>query len=245
MDLQTLSPVWEALLDLIYPARCCVCDRIGDGYFCGICRAEIAPPTAPHCERCQDPSGPDLCARCRRDPPRFALARSAGSFDGRLRLAILALKYGRRAHVAPALAEVLEDAWRREPRLRDADALIPLPIHPKRERERGFNQSSLLAENLGRRLAIPVLSDSLVRPIYRRAQVGLGSRERWANVSGVFHVATPDQVAGRTLLLIDDVLTTGATCSEAAKSLRAAGAREVLVLTVARESRRPASDSTR
>src|SRR5262249_53480683 len=118
----------------------------------------------------------------------------------------------------------------------DADLIIPLPLHRKRERERGFNQSALLARELASLLGLTLAEDAMSRPVYRRPQVGLGFHERRANVDGVFRVDRPERVAGRAVLLIDDVLTTGATCREGARELRKSGADSVQVLTLAREA---------
>jgi ComF family protein len=228
-------PIWDAVLDLVYPTRCAACDRIGHGIFCEACRQTLKPLAPPFCERCQDPGAEGVCSRCRSHPPAFAVARAAALFEGPLREAIHALKYEKRERVAEALAEILEAAWKREPALHGVEALLPLPIHAKREKERGFNQSAAMAETLGRKLSLPVLKKALIRPVFRRPQVGLGRDERAANVEGVFQVETPEAVSGKSLLLVDDVMTTGATCNEAARTLLQAGARDVRILVLARE----------
>jgi ComF family protein len=162
-----------------------------------------------------------------------------GLFDDPLRLAIHALKYERRERVAEPLSELLVHAWRSERDLHGTVAVLPLPIHRKREGERGFNQSALLARGFARRSGLPLLEGVLTRPHYRRPQVGLGAAQRRANVEGVFGVESPEEVRDKTLLLIDDVVTTGATCDAAARTLLDSGAAEVLVLALAREPYRP------
>jgi ComF family protein len=176
-----------------------------------------------------------LCPGCRADPPAFTVARAAGPFEEPLRMAIHALKYQGKERVAPSLAELLVEAWKREPILHSAEVVIPLPIHQKREKDRGFNQSALLSRDLAASLSLPLFDRVLTRPIHRQPQVGLGRAERRENVSGVFAVEYPALVRGRSLLLVDDVLTTGATCHEAARTLLDAGAAEVKVLALARE----------
>lgn len=230
-----LEETWLAALDLVYPVRCVVCDRIGAGDFCSTCQAVIPGIRPPFCERCHKPGVEELCHHCRHLPPHYRLSRSVGIFDGSLRQAIHALKYERKERVAESLAELMALAWHQEPVLHDVDLLLPLPIHQRREGDRGFNQSALLARGLANRINLPLLEESLIRPIYRKPQVGMGREERQLNVAGVFEVTRPEEVTGRNLLLIDDVMTTGATCNEAAKTLLAAGAREVKVFTLARE----------
>ncbi|MBW3623926.1 MAG: ComF family protein [Armatimonadetes bacterium] len=230
-----MGEVWEAALDLVYPTRCVACDRLGAGLFCDECRDSVEPIAAPHCERCQEPDEPGRCPGCRHHPPAFRRARVAGRFEGSLRDAIHALKYEQRERVAAPLTDLLAAAWERAPELHGAEAVVPLPIHARRERERGFNQSALLAGELSERIGLPALESVLTRPVYRKPQVGLNREERHANVEGVFHVEDPEAITGLTLLLIDDVLTTGATCHAAAQTLMAAGAKEVFVLALARE----------
>lgn len=227
--------VLDSFLDLIYPTRCVACDRIGEGDLCPACRDSVTPIAPPYCPRCQEPEESDLCPGCRSRPPAFARARVVGIFEGALAEAIHALKYSRRERLAVPLADLLERAWEHETELHGAEAILPLPIHRKREGDRGFNQSSLLAEELSRRIGLPVLKGTLTRPVYKRPQVGLGRGDRLANVEGVFRVERPEAVDGRTLLLIDDVITTGATCHEAARTLLKAGAKEVCILALARE----------
>lgn len=231
----SIGRAWESLLDLVYPIRCVSCDRIGEDCFCASCRSSIVPILSPFCFRCQEPEEPDLCPGCRFRPPAFTVARVAGVFGGSLQEAIHALKYAKKERLAEPLADLLAGVWEREPNLRPSELLLPLPIHRRREGERGFNQSALLAKRLSLLIEIPVEEGALTRPHYRRPQVGLGRAERQRNVEGVFHVERAEEIAGKLLLLIDDVLTTGATCHEAARALREAGAKEVRVLALARE----------
>jgi ComF family protein len=233
--LQGWIPVWEAILDLVYPSRCVVCDRLGQGALCESCRAKVQPVAGPHCERCQEPGAEGICPHCRNHPPAFVVARAAALFETPIRDAIHALKYDKRESVAEPLADILEEVWKQEAELHSVEALVPLPIHRRREKERGFNQSALLAQRLSQRLSLPVLEGVLSRPVYRRPQVGLSAADRASNVEGVFQVSPSEAVAGRKLLLVDDVMTTGATCNEAARTLLQAGAAEVRVLVLARE----------
>jgi len=149
-------------------------------------------------------------------------------------VAVHELKYRSRRRVAGRIAEAMLDDARVRVVLDGAQALVPVPLHPRRQRTRGFNQSELLADALGRGAGIVVAASALVRREDTRSQTGLTAAARRANVKGAFAVRRRAQIAGRTVVLVDDVLTTGATASACAQALRAAGAREVRLLTAAR-----------
>ena len=171
------------------------------------------------------------CATCKATPLRYDYARSAAVYEGALREALHAFKFaGRRALAGPLGDLAAEQCVGSLPE--GIDALIPVPLARERERERGFNQATLLARRIGRRLGAPTRPGWLVRTRSTRPQSDLSAAERRANVRGAFRAT--DRVAGRHLLLIDDILTTGATLEACARALREAGARRVGVLTVAR-----------
>ncbi|MGH7308858.1 MAG: ComF family protein [Candidatus Rokuibacteriota bacterium] len=232
----------RAALDLLYPALCPVCQaQLGPDRrdpLCGGCWARIARLQPPYCILCGVPAAGEAslapsapCLACRSDPPLFDYARAAAPYVDPLRSAVHAFKFhGKRALARPLADLVIEQCARSLPGL--ADALVPVPLAPVRERERGFNQAALLAERVGRALARPVRTRWLGRARSTRPQSELAADERRRNVRGAFR-ATP-AVAGCHVLVIDDVLTTGATVAECAHALRAAGARIVGVLTVAR-----------
>ncbi len=150
-----------------------------------------------------------------------------------MRQAILLFKYGRRPSLGRHLGRLMAEAPESLLDPRHFDLLIPVPLHPRRERERGFNQAALLAREVGSRWELRV-GDRLLRRIRATEAQSGGRREREENVKGAFRAVRPDQVEGRRLLLIDDVLTTGATVNECAKTLLAAGADEVTVYSLAR-----------
>lgn len=151
-----------------------------------------------------------------------------------MRQAILLFKYGGRPSLGRHLGHLMAGAADGLFDLRQFDLLIPVPLHPKRERERGFNQAALLAKEVGRGCGIRVGPRTVLRRVRATEAQSGGRREREANVKGAFQVIRPDQVEGRRFLVIDDVLTTGATVNECAKALLAAGAAEVAVFTLAR-----------
>lgn len=222
-----------------------------------MCRARAAgAPRRPFCAGCWDalpllgPAGcpvcgrpfvglPDglACAACRAAPPPYAWARAVAAYRDGMRAAILALKFGPRPAVARPLATLLGEAGARllpAPPAECVDALVPVPLHPTRAAERGFNQAELLAAPCARRWGLPLLGRALVRTRPTVPQTDLDPEARRANVAGAFAVRRPAVVAGLRLLLVDDVLTTGATVAAAARALQSGGAAAVGVLVLAR-----------
>jgi len=234
----------DPLLDLLLPPRCPSCQRRCETarFFCPDCARRITPLSPPLCLRCGAPftSPPDhLCEKCLRRPPHFTRARAAAHYRTHSRThsadplaaVIGRFKYGPDPTLAPILIEVL---CRNLPLAIDHEVLVPVPLHIDRLRWRGFNQAALLARALARRSGIPCDPKLLRRQRPTPPQVGLGEGERRRNIRGAFTVRRPEAVADRTVLLIDDVYTTGATANECARTLRHEGARRVDVLVVAR-----------
>lgn len=233
-----------AALDLLYPALCPVCARgLGPGRrdpLCRECWTAIERIEPPFCETCGlplpsfDPPAftvPARCHACLRAAPLFDYARAAGAYSGSLRDALHALKFGgNRALARPLSALVLEQCGALlGPHV---DALVPVPLALERERERGFNQAALLAAHLAAASGLPWKPRWLSRRRGTRPQTELTAGERRANVARAF--AASPRAGGAHVVLVDDILTTGATAAECARTLRAAGARAVGVLAVAR-----------
>lgn len=213
-----LRPVRDAglaALDLLFPPLCQVCGAYG-GAFCARCQAQ-ALAGAP-------PPGLDGLAGC----------ESVGIHDGPLREAVLRLKFGGRLSLVEPLGCLMAEHVRPHLPEWSPDALVPVPIHWRRHFARGFNQSELLAEVVGRVLSVTVLPRALARASHRPPQVGLSAAQRQENLRGAFRVARP-LLPGARLLLVDDVRTTGATLLECAATLRAAGASAVFGLTLSAE----------
>jgi ComF family protein len=184
------------------------------------------------CWHCGRPlARPQLCAACAGAPSPITRIYAVAYSAGVLRRAIHRLKYVGQTQLAEPLGALLADWWLAHP-LR-VDLLAPTPLHPARERQRGFNQATLLARRLSRAAGIPCAEHLVRRQRDTRPQVGLNARERAQNVAGAF-IADAGAVAGRRILLIDDVCTTGATLEACATALRAAGAADVWGLVVAR-----------
>jgi ComF family protein len=205
---------------------------------CPGCAELIEPVASPLCPRCgrmfAAREGSDhLCGFCQKEPPPYARAQAAVVYeeDGPAGLAIKRLKYAGRREYLPVLQHWLQDSPCRE-LAREADLLVPVPLHPKRLRQRGFNQALLLAQAFPE---VPLDRDNLRRVRATVPQVGLKSlKERRANVKGAFAVARPEKIAGKNVCLVDDVFTTGATVRECARALNKAGARSVTIITAAR-----------
>ena len=174
-----------------------------------------------------------LCGNCILEMPPYSGARSFGYYSAELGKIIQQLKFrGRRnlsSLLGPLLTETFFESWSRE----EFDLVVPVPLHPKRKRERGFNQSDVLARRLSCSIAVPYRS-ALIRTRATLPQVGLTDTERKENVRTAFRCPQPHRVSGKRILLIDDVMTTGATVSSAARALLDGGAFRVSVLTVAR-----------
>jgi ComF family protein len=212
------------MLDLLLPPRCAGCGE-RESWLCPACAAGLAPLGDRRCRLCAAPLGGDvtLCADCYRDPPPLERVQAAFRHEGLARELVLDLKYRGHRHLAPVLGELLAASAPRA--VEGVDGLVPVPLHPQRRRERGFNQSELLAEELGRRLRLPLVASSLRRTRDTAQQTGLSPGERRANVRGAF--AVEGRLDGQRLLLVDDVCTTGATLYACARALRGAGAAAV------------------
>jgi ComF family protein len=218
-------------LDLLFPPRCVACSRTGS-WFCADCLATVEALPAPHCPRCGRPARAEaLCSRCRTSPTELDGSRSVALHSGALREAIHHFKYQSRRELAVPLGNMLYDYWRhvRVP----IDLVVPVPLHPHRQRERGFNQSHLLSEVFAAQAALPLNATDLVRTRATVPQVGLGADERKTNVAGAFDW-TGEQLDGERVLLIDDVCTSGATLEACAQALRQGGAGTIWALTLAR-----------
>lgn len=232
------------LLDVLLPRACAGCaDALPAGHrgaLCAPCRASLANDVAARCAWCAAPVSQPIpaCSRCIRRPPAFASAAALGLYRptavglNPLAATVQALKYRGRRLLARELGSMLVAAL--DPR--GAELVVPVPLHPSRLRARGYNQSALLARRVARALARPLLCDALVQRHPTPDLVGLGAAARRAALAGAFAVAPRRRaaLAGRVVLLVDDVLTTGATADAAARVLRAAGARAVHVWTVGR-----------
>lgn len=221
----------ERLLNLVFPARCVNCNQV-NGALCATCLATIRPITATVCQRCGHPltNARAACPECRTHPLTITQIQSAVWHDGALREAIHALKYKRRRDVAIPLANLLADKIARANAT--YDLVTSVPLHPSRELERGYNQAELIAQHTARARNLPYLR-VLERTRATADQIGLNGPARRANVASAF-AAQPSLAQNKSVLLVDDVATTGATLDACAIALFATGAKAVFGLTVAR-----------
>jgi ComF family protein len=227
---------------LVFPSACRLCaavlDEPGERIVCRDCLGRLVPrrgPVCPVCGRFLESAGEDhLCGRCLEARPDFAFHRSCGAYAGTLKDVVLLFKYRKCAPLSRPLARFAETALSSEPRLWEgADFLVPVPLHRARRRDRGFNQSRLLARDLAKSRGMKVLAGALVKARNAPPQAGLRAADRERNVVGAYAVRRPEQVRGRTLILVDDVTTTGATLRECARVLTEAGAKEIRAITLA------------
>ena len=236
-----MHPFLRGLLDLLYPPRCQVCHRFAPEPFCPECLAAVTlirPPVCCHCGTPLDPmaQGPDECAECRsakRTP--ISRVRSAGVYQGPLRQAILALKFGGKRALALPLAKILAELYLSGLcKSSDFDCVCPVPLDRQRQRERGFNQAQLLARYFSETVGLPLRDDLLQRVRPTLPQAMLPTEQRSKNVRGAFALTPHAEVKDARVLLVDDVYTTGSTLKECARILRQGGATEVCVITLAR-----------
>lgn len=227
---RTVTHVWSALAELFFPARCLGCQRRGTA-LCGACRQDLPFLPREVCFRCATwRSARGHCRGCQTLSSALSWVRAPFAYAGAARTAVLSLKFRSGRYLAPLMAEFLSGA------LRDApfDLALPVPLSAARLRERGFNQAELLAQAVMAPLGIEVASDVLTRA-ERQSQHTLDARHRLVNLAGAFHCDRAEEVRGKRLLLVDDVITTGATVSACADTLAQAGAARVCALAFARD----------
>ena len=228
-------------LDLLLPPQCPACGLIvmREVGLCAACWRAMPWIERPYCERLGtpfpfDPGGDLVSAAALADPPAYARARAAARFEGPAQTLVHGLKYHRREDLASPMGRWMARAGREL--LADADLLIPVPLHWTRLWRRRFNQSAALARAVSRLTGVPAAPDALLRVRRTPSQVGRSRAERQRNVAGAFRVRPERRVdvEGRAVVLVDDVVTSGATVDACAKALARAGARRVDVLAFAR-----------
>jgi len=239
-------------------ARCPGCGRVVQAApdqgssLCPDCRLALVPQDVPACPGCGQALGgqpdispvpplsaspPPLCPSCQAAPRPWGRLVCFGPYEGRLRELILAYKFEARLGLGRQLQECLDEAFERSalalPELAACELVVPVPLHPRRLSWRGFNQSRELARLLARRRGLPIRQEALLRVRRTVPQMELDRAERAENIRGAF-AASRELLAGRTALLVDDIMTTGSTLEECSRMMRAAGAAQVHVLVLAR-----------
>ncbi len=230
------------LIELIYPAakECPIC-RQEPSYRQGIgknCFQKISLITPPICQKCGRPlrlkvEDEDTCGQCKGNRYYFSKARAVGLYEGALREYLSELKYRYRPELGEALGELMVEWIKINPEYQKIDLIIPVPIHRQKLELRGYNQAELLANPIQRHFGIKLKNDIIVRDKLTESQNSLSKENRFSNIANAFRVIDAQSLSGTSVLLIDDILTTGATVSEAARVLLRSGAITVKVLTLA------------
>ena len=231
----------STVFQFFLPPQCPCCERFseeGRQGFCSNCLSQIRWIKPPFCSICGIPFisrevETHPCGACVTHRKYFTIARALGAFEGSLQEAIHRWKYEGKTYLTPFFADWMAEGLNRHWEPGSLDLLIPVPLHTRRLRERGFNQSLLLVRELSRRTGIPYRKSILQKKKSTIPQVNLSGVEREKELRGTFHVIGKEELSGLSVLLIDDVYTTGATVNECSKVLLRGGAKRVDVLTLA------------
>lgn len=226
----------EALLDFVLPPHCIVCRTHlspPQKIICDICWESLAILPYPFCPNCKSFLEKSLfCEGCR-DQTSLGAVRSLGTFDDYYQRLIHGFKYQQKTTLGKRLGQTLGERLVEDKIAARFDCMIPVPLHPARKRERGFNQSEILASEISEVTDLPMLKKVLKRIKNTKDQTKLSPQERMENVRGAFSLKNPEQIEGKRVILVDDVMTTGATLGECASVLLEAGAKDVVGATIA------------
>lgn len=233
-----LNNLYNNLLDFLFPSYCEICAQKlqGEKYICQKCLKKVKYINANTCSLCGKEltlQVEALCKDCKDTKRYFKEARAIGRYEGVLKDYLHLLKYYHKPYLEILFPDIIKDyaKWIKDYQF---DYIIPIPLHPKRLRERGYNQAELLAKYLSKAYKIKFYKNNLKRKKETLPQVGLNEKERLRNVKNSFIVKHKERVKDKNILLIDDVYTTGATVNECSKELKESGAKKVVVLTLAR-----------
>lgn len=238
----------QAALDFVFPAECTYCHKFsGDdrvAIFCQSCWDKIAIISGPVCPQCGQPYVSEvalqktphfMCGACRTRKIFFDRAVTTAYYETVLKEAIHQFKFNHKTGLGKHLAQLMIDHLSEELAISQYHAILPVPLHKIRQRRRGYNQSAILARHIARHYQIPLIVNNLVRIRYTDSQALLkGQKARQANVKNAFRVTHPTSLCDKHVILIDDVLTTGATVNECSKTLKEAGVKSILVFTLSR-----------
>lgn len=230
------------IFNAFFPEECCLCKNLlprkGERFICAPCWDKIDYLKGPVCPCCSKPFGsPDalyLCGDCRKNPPPFNGVKAVGYYRGVLKEIIHLFKYQGKTGLSKYLIELMNQTYKEKWVDNSFDAIIPVPLHRKRLREREFDQALILAKGISKHQGIPLIYGNLTRERWTESQTNLSKGDRWHNVKKAFGLRNPDQIRGLRILLIDDVYTTGATISECAVVLKKAKAKQIYAFTLAR-----------
>ena len=237
-----LRDLFETAVVFLYPAECRVCEEFlgvtSVPYICNDCWQDIQFLEPPWCDICGTPGVNGLCDPCAISPPRYGKLRSIAFYQTTLQEAIHLFKFEKKKVLAQHLIQLINARMPTDCNMAEYDFVLPIPIHKKRLRERGFNQATLLANAIAGAAGVPVLTDTLIRKRHTVAHRAVWTEKPASeNIIGAFGIHNPEIIRGKRLLIIDDVFTTGATIREAVSELWTADPVEIDVLTVARTLR--------
>ncbi len=227
---------------IIFPSFCQLCSELlqnpGEKVVCQSCMESLVPHRSSYCMCCgrffSGTGESHICSSCIENKKAYSRHRSCGLYQGKLKDVILLYKYRQFKILGKGLADFVSRSLSRDESLfLGTDFLVPVPLHPRKERKRGFNQAREIAVWLGKKHSIPCMDNILVKTKNNAAQTTLESKQRWENVKNAYRVKKPALLAGKTVLLIDDVFTTGATINECSRVLKKSGAKEVRCITIA------------
>lgn len=241
MHPENIKKLFKVYLDLIFPPLCVVCKGKDINFLCEKCKKSIEFIKDNFCYLCGDKAQGKItpratCGKCRQERIYFTQGRSVARYSGTLKEIIHKFKYHQKKYLAKVLGNLMvdylkDDFWID---IKNVDIIIPIPLHRKRERERGFNQSELLGKNIASYFKIEILSNVLFRTKETRPQFFLRERERKENIKNAFTLKNEEIIKNKNILLIDDIYTTGSTLREASKTIKKAKTKNIYCLTLAR-----------
>jgi competence protein ComFC len=236
-----LTDAFQGFLEFLFPTGCAGCGVVGRGFLCEDCLKHVHYIDQPRCSHCSIPLGTEnsrYCSRCRELRSDYNNGISIAIYEDPLGKLIRNLKFNREIGVADFLAELVVKRAKVDTQLLklfNCDLIHPIPLAKPRAANRGFNQSALIAKLLAKQYGIEYCDDSVVRVRDTRSMIGLGYTERLSNIRNAFEVRKPEQIEAKSVLLVDDVMTTGATIEECARTLKMAGSGKVTFLAIARQ----------
>ena len=230
--------IFETAVVFLYPANCRVCETSLEvtslPYICATCWQDIQFLEPPWCDICGTPNVKGLCDECAVSPPPYGKLRSIALYQTTIRQAIRLFKFEKKRILAQHLIQLINARIPVDCAITEYDFILPVPIHKRRLRGRGFNQSTLLAKGIAQAAGVPILTDALVRHRHTMAQSSLGIDARQRNIIDAFKIRKPNVIRDKRILIIDDIITTGATFRAVVNELWKADPVEIDVLTLAR-----------
>ncbi len=233
MPVETIKKLWKLMLDFLYPPVCLVCGEPADFVICRNCAASLSTRNTGYCPVCERPLDKSQIACEKHRTEGIDFVRPLAEFDPVHRELIHAFKYDAIVDLGEFFGREIGKTIASEPRFENYEYLIPVPLHRERFRERTYNQAEILARYASKVSGKPVITDLVIRTRHTKSQTKLSPTQRRENVRGAFAVTRPEEVRGKSFIIVDDVVTTGATTGEIARTLIKHGARRVCAVCIA------------